>query len=360
MRTGLSLAIVFVVAAGCQTPQPAPQVDTSALTDRMSAAIDRAAQAEAALTIERAARQSFDAASMDRLGRLKVNVDTAHAAALEPNMPITLGELGIAQARLIDVEDSPEELAAAAARRELVLSGKLSEAQSAYDAARADAQAQSSEVGRLQELAHQATADAEKARTEAAEALRRAEESSARLASEIADAVRQERDRLAASTRASQARAANAAGMACGLIALACIAGAVWLPVARSKFLRGAALAGALCVGCFAFARFLGWTWFLPVTGGAYGLALAGWIAWEIRGAIRKREAEKLAATNLLVAQVVVDELDTAYDTADAEHQAWMQENILKRLAEHGAQYRAAVHEIKASIKLSTSLDKAE
>jgi hypothetical protein len=173
------------------------------------------------------------------------------------------------------------------------------------------------------------------------------------VTAQIKDAVAQEDARIAAETRAWQINAANLAGGICGGLALVCIAGAFLISAAAPKFGRGAALVGALCVGCFAFAQFLGSAWFLPVTLSAYGIASAVWIAWEVRGAIRKRESDNVAATNEIAVKPIVATLEAAYDGADTDHQAWLDAQIFSQLPKDDPAYRAAIHAIKASISLA-------
>ena len=109
---------------------------------------------------------------------------------------------------------------------------------------------------------------------------------------------------------------------------------------------------------CFGFARFLGSPWFDVVWKATAGILAVGgvaWAAWEIRSAIRRREAEKVAADNELTVKPIISTLDTVYDEADIEHQAWMDAQIFEVLGKQGAEYSAAIHEIKASIALEKS-----
>lgn len=210
-------------------------------------------------------------------------------------------------------------------------------------------------LGELTKVAETAQAERDAAQKTADEAMQRAQQAEQDLKDAVAKAKSDEAARIAAETRAWQIHAANWAGAGLGALALAFTAGAFFLSAASKKLREAAVAAVALCIGCFAFARFLGWPWFLPVVGGAYLIAGAGWLAWKIRAGIREAAAKKAAATNELAVKPIISTLDTAYDAADAEHQAWMDAQIFDALGKQGAQYSAAIHEIKASIALEKS-----
>lgn len=354
------LPFVALLMTGCVREAPAPQVDVSALRSQLGEATARADAAEAARQALADAQASKDAAEFERAGKTRAVLDETDADLGIGLIDLARLNVRLALAWYAQIQADPELQIWLANQRAAHESGRADEVARNYDAAMADGKALAGRVGALTAQVEQAKDAESKARTEAINARKALANEVEKHAKEIEDAKRIERDRIAAETRAAQVRMANMAGGICGVAALACVAGAVWLSAAAAKFMRGAALAGVLCAVCFGFARFAASPFFVPVTASVCGLLLAGWIAWEIRGALRKREADESAVTHALVAQVLVDELDAAYDTADADHQVWMQDTILKRLAEHGPQYSAAVHEIKASIKLAESLDKPE
>ena len=354
------ILIPLLLLAGCQTDQPALTVDLSAMQTRMSELQERATRAEVALDAQATAQETLDASESERLGRLKVNVVAAHGAVDEDNKPVAQGELAVAEARLINVQPDPEEQVAAAQRKQLVAEGHLAEAQAAYGTASKDAQDKATQIGVLTTERDNAKTEAETARREATDALAAAASSQADAERQIADAKAQEAARILADIRAKEVNAALWAGGICGIAALGCIAGMIFLSAAAKMFGRGAATAGVLCVICFGFARFLGSPWFdlaWKVTAGILAVGGVAWAAWEIRSAIRRREAEKVAADNELTVKPIISTLDTAYDAADIEHQAWMDAQIFDALGKQGAQYSAAIHEIKASIALA-KLDK--
>lgn len=354
------LTILALALTGCARDSTAPQVDVSALRSQLGEATERADTAERARQELVTAQDAKNAAETERAGKTRAVFDELSVDLGAALYDMALLNVKMATEWYKQVQANPELRIWLANQRAAYESGKRDEVSRSYDAAMADGKAMAGRIGALTEQVEQAKATESKARTEAIEARKSLANEVENHAKQIEDAKRIERDRIAAETRAAQVRMANMAGGICGVAALACVAGAVWLSAAAAKFMRGAALAGVLCAVCFGFARFAASPFFVPVTASVCGLLLAGWIAWEIRGALRKREADASAATHALVAQVLVDELDAAYDTADADHQVWMQDGILKRLAEHGPQYSAAVHEIKASIKLAESLDKKD
>lgn len=351
----IELAFGLIVLAGCQAWRPVPTVDLSAMQAEMDKLHERATRAESALDTQAQAQAALDAAKSERLGKLKVNVVAAHGAVDEDNKPVAQGELTVAEARLIDVQPDPAEQAAAAQRKQLVAEGRMQEAQIAYGTASKDAQDKATQIGVLTTERDSAKAEAEQARREATDALAAAASAQEDAERQIADAKAQEAARILADIRAKEVNAALWAGGICGVSALGCIAGMIFLSEAAKMFGRGAATAGVLCMVCFGFARFLGSPWFdvvWKVTAGILAVGGVAWAAWEIRSAIRRREAEKVADDNELTVKPIISTLDTAYDEADIEHQAWMDAQIFEVLGKQGPQYSAAIHEIKASIAL--------
>lgn len=346
--------IPFFLLAGCVTDKPAaPQVDTTSMTQRMDSLNQRAIEAEAKIVAQNDAQKKLDAASLERLSKLKVNVVLAHGAVNDDNKPVAQGELTVAEARLTDVQPDPQEQIAAAQRKQLVAEGKMQEAQAAYGIAAKDAQDKATAIGVLTTERDVAKADADKARQTADKARLDAKAATDQLAQAVNDAKAQERAQLALDARKAQIHAANWAGGICGLIALACIAGAVFLSAAAPKFIRGAICAGILCLLCFGFARFLSAPWFDTAAkwvGIAIGVAIFAWVAYEIRAAIEDKSAAAKAAKTQLVASVVVDALDAYYDTkASDEAKADMDKSLFPALSEKGAEYTACVKEIQAA-----------
>jgi hypothetical protein len=345
----------FLLLAGCQTTPPAPTVDLSAMQTRMSELQERATRAEVALDAQAMAQETLDASESERLGKLKVNVVAAHGAVDDDNKPVAQGELTVAEARLIDVRPDPEEQVAAAQRKQLVAEGRMQEAQTAYGVATKDAQDKATQIGVLTTERDSAKAEAEQARREATDALAATASAQADVEAQIADAKAQEAARILADIRAKEVNAALWAGGICGIAALGCIAGMIFLSAAAKMFGRGAATAGVLCMVCFGFARFLGSPWFdlaWKVTAGTLAVGGVAWVAWEIRTAIKRREAEKVAADNAMVAEKIIPVLDNYYKhVASPEAVADMDKTggLWDSLDDLGGAYDAAVKRIKAA-----------
>lgn len=345
------LAIISLLLSGCVTNQPpAPQVDTNELKAKLSAALDRATAAEKARDELEKSRYAKDSAEKERAGKTKAVLDETNIDLGSSLVDLAILNVKLALTWYEQVQANPDLKVWLANQRAAHESGRADEVAKNYDAAMADGKALSARIGVLTEQVEHAKAAEVKARTEAFtsnEALAREIE---RHTKELEDAKRIERDRIAAETKAAQVRIANYAGGACGVAVLACIAGAVFLPVAAKLFLRGAALAGALCIVCFAFARFAACQLFLPVAGGSCVLAIAGWIAWEIHGSIKNRESDKAAQDATLASTTAIDVLDDYYDRlASPEAVADMKEKLFPALQAKGPAYDAAVKRIKAA-----------
>lgn len=241
-------------------------------------------------------------------------------------------------------------------------SGKWNEASTLYAAGgesamqgvikdlQASAGTLNTQLGKAQEAVKAAQAERDKLQQAVDAALKRAQEAEQNLVSAVAKAKADEDARIAAETRAWQVHAANWAGGALGILALACIAGMIFLSAAISPFRKAAVVCGAGCVICFAFARFAASDWFMPVTLSVTGLALSGWAAWEIRAAIKRKEATKKAGEASMVANTIISALDTYYDTqASTEAKADMDAKLWPALEAVGPAYAAAVNRIKAA-----------
>ena len=346
-----SLIVIPMLLCGCMDRQPAPQVDVSALRAQLGEATSRAEAAEKARLALADAQGAKDAAENTRSSKTRAVLD-------ETDIDLGMGlidlaglNIKLALAWYEHVQADPELQIWLANQRAAHEAGRADEVARNYDAAMADGKALSARVGALTEQVEQAKATESKARQEALEARNALAGEVEKHAQEIEDAKRIERDHIAAETRAAQVRMANTAGGICGVSALACIAGAIWLSAAAAKFLRGAALAGVLCVVCFGFARFAASPLFMPVTASVCGLLLAWWMAWEIRSAIKRREAEKVSADNAIVAEKIIPVLDNYYKhVASPEAIKDMDKTggLWDALDDLGGAYDAAVKRIKA------------
>jgi regulator of replication initiation timing len=194
-------------------------------------------------------------------------------------------------------------------------------------------------IGKLQKEVEQLSEERDLAREAAKTAQEAVNKAKVDLAYAVKKAVQSERVRLAAETRAWQVHVANVTGSVLLTFALGLVAVTLFLPVAKKKFKEGAGVAFALCIGCFALARFLGSSWFWPVAGSLYGITGAAWLAWKIRTGLRTEPME-------VVAPVLIEELDKLYDNPD--NREWMDTKLFPALESRGAAYDAAVKRIKA------------
>jgi hypothetical protein len=334
--------------AGCATTAPVPadtaELHTAIEHGQAALAIERAAR-----TGEAKAREAHEAASREQSSRLKANLVSADKALEDGRLALGHGEVRIADSRLPDVTPDPEEMRAAEERRSLDAEAKVEQLQQNIAAAMGAAMSEAAQVARLEQEAAHAKSEASKARDESLEA--QAELS--RLADELSQRVNSAVELEKAAARKEQVATANRIG---GFAALMALLAGVSIPWTRKL---GGMLAGSLMLcsaGFFAYARFLGHPLFGWVAGGAAAVCVTLALRHLWLTQARAREADKTE----MVASTVIDVLDVVYDTADAEHQEWMNSEVFDRLSDVGKQYRAAVHEIKASIKLAESLDKPE
>jgi hypothetical protein len=223
-------------------------------------------------------------------------------------------------------------------------------------------------IGQLLSKTEQLTKERDAANEAATAALARVQKAEEDLADAVEQARQDEADRIAKETREWQIHAANWTGGGLFVAALGLAAAAWFITGASKKLGEGAIIAFALCVGCFAFARFLGNAWFMPIACGLYGVGFAGWIAWKIRTGIKEREAAKTATDNALVTANLVPALDDYYDNqASPEAKADMAKKLFPALESLGGAYDAAVKRLKAAqcdttlseIKASIALEKS-
>ena len=331
--------------AGCATTAPVA-VDTSGLTaaiehGQAASEVEQAARAE-----EAKAREAYEEAARDLSAKLKANLVSADEALGDGRLALGHGEVRIADSRLTDVTPDPSEMFAAEERRRLDAEAKLEQLEQNIASAIGAAQSESARVARLERDAELAIGEAEKARTEALKAQSELASAASDLASKVDSAIERERSRV----RYEQVAKANRIG---GFAAVLALAAGVSIPWTKKL---GVVIAGCLALGSagmFAYARFLSH----PAFGWVTGSVVAIGVVVGIRHVWRITEKLQRADKTEMVSQTVIDTLDVAYDNADIEHQSWMDSQIFEELAKHGPVYRAAVHEIKASIKLSGSLD---
>jgi len=347
-------AFGIITLAGCQTTQPVHTVDLAPL----SAQIENLSTANADLKV---ANERLTVANADLLtaneqlkATLRADADAGLAANAKGWLPFEKYVWGH-QIQLLPVGPDEETSAKWLEASTLYSAGGESAMQGVVNDLTEQAGQLNTKLGELSKAAETAQIERDTAQKAAGEAMQRAQKAEGDLADAVAKAKADKDGEFAEKVRAWQVNAANWFGGGLFAAALACVAAAFLLPVSSKMLKEAAAMAFALCVGCFAFARFLGWPLFLPVVGGAYLVAGAGWFAWKVRSGMREAAAKKAAATNDLAVKPIISTLDTAYDAADADHQAWMDVQIFEQLGKQGAQYSAAIHEIKASIALAKS-----
>ena len=337
------LAFGIITLAGCATTAPVA-VDTSGLTaaiehGQAASEVEQAARAE-----EAKAREAYEEAARALSAKLKANLVSADEALEDGRLALGHGEVRIADSRLPDVAPDPAEMLAAEERRRLDAEAKVEQLQQNIAAAMGAAMSEAAQVARLRSEVDYAQAEASKAR----DAQQEAQAELSKMADELSQRVNSAVELEKAAARKQQVATANRIG---GFAALMALLAGVSIPWTRKL---GGMLAGSLMLcsaGFFAYARFLGHPLFGWVAGGTAAVC----VTLALRHLWLTQARAKLADKTKMVAATVIDVLDVVYDTADAEHQAWLNDEIFERLEEAGKQYRAAVHEIKASIKLSES-----
>lgn len=360
MKTKDSLVYLALIllTAGCQTDQPAPVVDLAPLTTqigRLSTANSDLSAANAHLTQTNA---ELNAANEHLKAVLRADADAGTAANTKGWLPFEKYVWGHQIALLPGApdKDTTDKWTEASG---LYAKGGESAMLGVINDLTTQAGQLNTKMGELTKAAQVAQAERDKAQDAADKALQQAKDATATLAAAVAKAKADEAARLAAETRAWQVKVVSWTGGILFIATIALAACCFLLPVAVTIFKKAAFVAGMGCAACFAMARFLSSPWFdiaWKVTAGALIVAGIGWAAWELRQAIKRSQVAKVTAANELAVKPIITTLDTAYDAADAEHQAWMDAQIFEVLGKEGAQYSAAIHEIKASITLEKTL----
>lgn len=344
------IAVALLALAGCNETVLTKPVDLAPLATQMGNLADANADLRAAnerLTQINAALQ----AENERLkAMLRADAD-AGLAANAKGWLLFEGHVWRHQLTLLPgVEPDAVTAAKWTEASGLYAAGGEAAMQGVIDSLHSDATEQATKLGELSTRVTDLTSERDAAQKTADEALQRAQKAEQDLVAAVAKAVADEDARIAAETRAWQARAANWFGGGLLAAALACAAAAFLLPVSSKMFKEAAAVAFALCVGCFAFARFLSWHWFLPVVGGAYAVIGAIWWAWKIRTGIREREKAKVARDNAKIVADLVPMIDDYYDNqASPEAKADMAAKLFPALQAKGGAYDAAVKRFKAA-----------
>jgi outer membrane murein-binding lipoprotein Lpp len=340
-----------VVLSGCVTDAPRVEpVDIGPLSSQIGdlaranadlrAANERLAQANAALQAEN-----------ERLkAQLRADADAGLAANAKGWLPFEVYVFRQQIARLPGIQPDATTTAKWTEAAGLYAAGGEAAMRYVIDDLHDDATAQAKKLGELSSRIEQLTRERDAATEDATRALRAVEDAKAALAAAIQQARQDEAARIARETREWQIYAANWAGGGLFVATLGLAAAAWFLSAASKKLGEGAIVAFALCVGCFAFARFLGNPWFLPVSGTLYGIGFAGWMAWKIKAGINEREAKVKASRDGLVAAVLVQKLNDFYDASSAEMKAQLDAGLFAELEKAGPAYAEAVKRIKADI----------
>lgn len=346
----------LIAFSGCQTTQPVA-VDIAPL----SAQIERLTEAN--LKLDRLnhdldlANGRLAEANERLLAQIRADAEAGQAANSKGWLPFERYVWGQQILRLPDiVADAPTEARWDEAAT-LYQAGGESAMQSVIADLQGDAAETNQTLGELRQSVESLTAQRDAANEAASQATFELERVREETASLVEQARISERDALQRQAREFRLKVANWAGTAAGAVSLACIAGLFFLPASKGKLLRGAVAGAAVSVLAFAFAEWSASPWFLWVAGGLALALVAGWAAWEIRQDVRAEAVRNRIAALEMTAPKIIETLDDVYDEADAEHQAWLDAQVFERLAKSGEPYRAAVHEIKASIKLEKSAD---
>lgn len=345
------LAIVCLLLSGCPKAKHVAQP---------AAPIGAGEQVAASAHASNTAQAAADAASSERLAKVRANVD---AAATAPNIeaaPVAVNELTVAQGRLADVQPDPAEVAAAAERRALVEAGKAEEA-------RANALAAAKAGEQLSERIRQLEADASTLRAErdriaadfAAQAERNRVENQKAIDAALADAKKAQ-DKQHNAMLQSQAEKLTWIGIGCisAAVALAALIGFFGSLLVLRKvglYIAALALVGFLFLGA---AQIVSQWWFMRACAGAILIGCIWFGVWAWRHQKRGDLAEELQARTAKVAAVAtttVPILDAAYESASGDVKAWLDTHIFDRLSSAmNGDTKAAVHAIRAEEKADT------
>ena len=344
--TQLAFGIIAAsLLAACQTDKPAPVIDVAPLSSQIGAL----AQANADL---RAANERLTQANValqtenERLkSQLRSDADAGLAANEKGWLPFE-GYVWRQQiARLPSVQPDASTVSKWTEAAGLYAAGGESAMQGVINTLNADAKKTNETLGTLREQVDAMTMERDAANEAATAALARVQKAE----EDLSAAVEKARQDEAQAIRMEQVRFCNRWGGFAALAALAAGISAYWLGTIGLVLFGGMGLSSMILFGA---ARFLSSPWFGWTAGAVVivGVIAAIVLVW------RKQEQAKASAKLGMAVKPIITVLDEAYDKADIEHQAWMDTQIFEVLGKQGAQYSAAIHEIKASIALETTL----
>ena len=288
-------AFALITLAGCQTQQPAPVVDIAPLSTQIGNLSSANADLAAANARLKAANDALAAENARLLAMLRADADAGQAANARGWLPFERYVWGHQIALLPGIVPDKATADRWGEASSLYAAGGESAMQGVIGLLNADAAKTNETLGSIREQVDALTKERDAANEAAKQALAMVEEARDALTAAVAKAKADKDKEFAAKVKAWQVGAANWAGAGLFVAALGLAAAAWFLTVASKKLGEGAVVAFALCIGCFAFARFLGNAWFMPIAGGLYGAGFAGWGAWKVRSGIREREAAESA-----------------------------------------------------------------
>lgn len=365
MKTRFQLvffALVMSFAAGCALVKPFLKHGEEQPLDNASKAADGATQkADTAAGV-------VDTKRDERDSKVLANVTSARTAnrgnADSPAKVQVDGELSIAERRLADTKPDPEELAAAAERRELVEKGKASEAREAYEKAAKkadDAVAEIAAAKREAEVARQERDRARQAELVAQqETLRQAEQNRidaeklrSNLEAKFQLELAAERKKASDVAMAKQVRDLNLAGAGC-LLAFGLFVGFGGL----AGLSKGWPF-GVLALVCFGLAQIVAQWWFKWGVLGAVVIALgavAWWVWRHMKDHTLRQAAEAKAAQFKTALGDIVPALDGAYENAESSVRELLDKEVFSRLsAAMDKATKQTIHEVRSNTGAATT-----
>ena len=339
-----SLFACFLV--GCQTEQPAQTVDIAPLSTQIGNLSDANADLKVANERLKAANNALTAENARLLAMLRADAEAGQSANLKGWLPFEKYVWGHQIALLPDIVPDKTTADRWNEASTLYAEGGESAMQGVLNTLNADAKKTNETLGQLLSQTKQLTKERDAANEAATAALARVHEAE----EDLSAAVEKARQDEAQAIRLEQVKFCNRWGGFAALAALAAGISAYWLGTIGLVLFGGLGLSSLILFGA---ARFLSSPWF----GWTAGAVVIGAVIASIVLVLRKQRQADDAAKLGMAVKPIISALDTAYDAADIEHQAWMDAQIFEVLGKQGAEYSAAIHEIKASIALEKSGD---
>ena len=332
--------------AGCQTEQPVQTVDIAPLSTQIGNLSDANADLKVVNERLKAANDALTAKNERLLAMLRADVDMGIVANKQGRTRMVGFTLDHQFTLLSDIVPDAQTAELWKLSDDAEKSGNESALQGVIDKLHLAANQTHDELGSLRTQVDAMTKERDAANEAATSALARVQKAE----EDLSAAVEKARQDEAQAIRLEQVRFCNRWGGFAALAALAAGISAYWLGTIGLVLFGGLGLSSLILFGA---ARFLSSPWF----GWTAGAVVIGAVIASIVLVLRKqRQAEDAAKLGMAV-KPIISALDVAYDSADIEHQAWMDAQIFEVLGKQGAEYSAAIHEIKASIALEKSGD---